>query len=57
MLALSQPLLSRWPQGSNEQTQKHEKHKTQKPQMIHIFLIETLFPRPFSYARMRHVIA
>ena len=24
-----QPFPSRWPQGSNEQTQKHKKHKTQ----------------------------
>ena len=23
-----QPLPSRWPQGSNEQTRKHDKHKT-----------------------------
>ena len=26
---------SRWPQGSNEQTRKHEKHKTEITQMIH----------------------
>ena len=30
-----QPFPSRWAQGSNEQMQKHEKHKTQKTQMIH----------------------
>ena len=30
-----QPFPSRWLQGSNEQTRKHEKHKTQKTQMIH----------------------
>ena len=24
-----------WPQGSNEQTQKHDKHKTTITQMIH----------------------
>ena len=24
----AQPFPSRWPQGSNEQTRKHEKHKT-----------------------------
>ena len=30
-----QPFPSRWPQGSNEQVRKHEKHKTQKTQMIH----------------------
>ena len=30
-----QPFDSRWPQGSNEQTQKKEKHKTHKAQMIH----------------------
>ena len=30
-----QPFPSRWPQGSNEQTRKHDKHKTQVTQMIH----------------------
>ena len=30
-----QPFPSRWPQGSNKQTQKLEKHKAQKTQMIH----------------------
>ena len=29
------PFPSRWPQGSNEQTWKDEKHKTQKTPMIH----------------------
>ena len=28
-------LSSRWPQGSNEQTQKHDKHKTWIAQIIH----------------------
>ena len=30
-----QPFPSRWPQGSNEQTRKHDKHKTLMTQMIH----------------------
>ena len=30
-----QPFHSRWSQGSNEQTRKHEKHKTQKTRMPH----------------------
>ena len=30
-----QPFLNRWPQGSNEQTRRHDTHKTYITQMIH----------------------
>ena len=30
-----QPFPSKWPQGSNEQTQKHDKHKTYDPQKMY----------------------
>ena len=32
-----QPFPSRWPQGRNELTQKHEKHKTQKAPIVKLY--------------------